>query len=61
MNWFNRSKPTPNIASSILYDEHTFYQAFFKDEVKLLSFGNVTNKTIVRIFENVVTVVSCFW
>ena len=31
MNFFNWFKPTPNIASSILHDEYTFYQAFLKD------------------------------
>ncbi len=31
MNWFKCLTPRPNIAPSILYDENTFYQAFFKD------------------------------
>lgn len=31
MNWLKHFKSNPNIASSILYDENTFYQAFFKD------------------------------
>jgi len=31
MNWFKFFKTTPDKASSILYDEKTFYQAFFKD------------------------------
>ena len=31
MNWFKHLKSSPNITPSILYDESTFYQAFFKD------------------------------
>ena len=31
MNWFKCLTSRPNIAPSILYDENTFYQAFFKD------------------------------
>ncbi len=31
MNWFMHLKSSPNITPSILYDESTFYQAFFKD------------------------------
>ena len=31
MNWFKCLTLRPNIAPSILYDENTFYQAFFKD------------------------------
>jgi len=31
MNLFKHLKPTTNIASSILYDEHTFYQALMHD------------------------------
>ena len=31
MNWFKFPTSSPNIPSSILYDENTFYQAFFKD------------------------------
>ena len=31
MNWFKCLTSRPKIAPSILYDENTFYQAFFKD------------------------------
>ncbi len=31
MNWFKRFISFPEIASSILHDEHTFYQAFIRD------------------------------
>jgi len=31
MNWLKHLIPSPNLAPSILYDENTFYQAFFKD------------------------------
>jgi len=31
MNWFKFLKVNPDKASSILYDEKTFYQALFKD------------------------------
>ncbi|MDQ5981271.1 MAG: hypothetical protein QG570_18 [Patescibacteria group bacterium] len=31
MNWFKCAKSIPNIVPSILYDENTFYQTFFKD------------------------------
>ncbi len=31
MNWFKRFVSFPEIADSILHDEHTFYQAFVRD------------------------------
>ena len=31
MNWFNRFFTRPDISSSILHDERTFYQAFIRD------------------------------
>jgi|SRR3989344_4136445 len=31
MNWLKWFTPQPDMASSILHDEHTFYQAFIRD------------------------------
>lgn len=31
MNWINRLFLRPDLSSSILHDEHTFYQAFIRD------------------------------